>query len=318
MRDGLHRARVPTGMNAGVWTTPCGVVQLAAPRGAVACAVTRKRNAASWLRTHGSCASRCFGLSSCRLALSRPPVFCYRETTSRRRALRRTIGRARSVAGVGRRGVRESRPHALRAGADPHREGRPLGARRRPPTTMLGRRSDRAGAARGGAADARRARSAPRGAARATRRSSRSIARATRDAEAPTRSSPGSKLDVIFPVLHGPYGEDGTIQGLLELANVPYVGAGVLASAVGMDKAVMKVVFAARGLPGLRLSRRPAPRLASRARRRSPPSSRRRWAIRCSSSRRTSGRASASRRRRTRAEPARRRWTSPAASTARS
>jgi D-alanine-D-alanine ligase len=50
-------------------------------------------------------------------------------------------------------------------------------------------------------------------------------------------------------VLHGPYGEDGTIQGLLELANVPYVGAGVLASAVGMDKAMMKVVFAAAGLP---------------------------------------------------------------------
>ncbi|MEP7305375.1 MAG: D-alanine--D-alanine ligase family protein [Acidobacteriota bacterium] len=56
-------------------------------------------------------------------------------------------------------------------------------------------------------------------------------------------------LDVVFPVLHGPYGEDGTVQGLLELANVPYVGAGVLASAVGMDKAAMKLVFAARGLP---------------------------------------------------------------------
>jgi D-alanine-D-alanine ligase len=58
----------------------------------------------------------------------------------------------------------------------------------------------------------------------------------------------GLSLDVVFPVLHGPYGEDGTVQGLLELANVPYVGAGVLASAVGMDKAVMKLVFAARGL----------------------------------------------------------------------
>jgi D-alanine-D-alanine ligase len=55
-------------------------------------------------------------------------------------------------------------------------------------------------------------------------------------------------LDVIFPVLHGPYGEDGTVQGLLELAGVPYVGAGVLASSVGMDKAVAKVLFAARGL----------------------------------------------------------------------
>ena len=59
----------------------------------------------------------------------------------------------------------------------------------------------------------------------------------------------GLNLDVIFPVLHGPYGEDGTIQGLLELANVPYVGAGVLASSVGMDKGMMKVVFASHGLP---------------------------------------------------------------------
>jgi D-alanine-D-alanine ligase len=59
----------------------------------------------------------------------------------------------------------------------------------------------------------------------------------------------GLGLDVVFPVLHGPYGEDGTVQGLLELANVPYVGPGVLASAAGMDKAVMKVLFAAAGLP---------------------------------------------------------------------
>jgi D-alanine-D-alanine ligase len=58
----------------------------------------------------------------------------------------------------------------------------------------------------------------------------------------------GLSLDIIFPVLHGPYGEDGTIQGLLELANVAYVGCGVLASAVGMDKTVMKVLFQARGL----------------------------------------------------------------------
>jgi D-alanine-D-alanine ligase len=59
----------------------------------------------------------------------------------------------------------------------------------------------------------------------------------------------GLGLDVVFPVLHGPYGEDGTVQGLLELANVPYVGPGVLASAAGMDKAVMKVLFAGAGLP---------------------------------------------------------------------
>ncbi|MGP3981123.1 D-alanine--D-alanine ligase family protein [Streptomyces sp. KR80] len=57
------------------------------------------------------------------------------------------------------------------------------------------------------------------------------------------------EVDVVFPVLHGPYGEDGTIQGLLELSGVPYVGAGVLASAVGMDKEYMKRVFISFGLP---------------------------------------------------------------------
>lgn len=56
-------------------------------------------------------------------------------------------------------------------------------------------------------------------------------------------------LDVIFPVLHGTYGEDGTLQGLLEMANVPYVGCGVLGSALGMDKEKMKLVFQAVGLP---------------------------------------------------------------------
>src|SRR5215212_8968592 len=55
--------------------------------------------------------------------------------------------------------------------------------------------------------------------------------------------------EVVFPVLHGPYGEDGTIQGLLELAGIPYVGSGVLASAVGMDKLTMKKIFAHHGLP---------------------------------------------------------------------
>jgi D-alanine-D-alanine ligase len=57
------------------------------------------------------------------------------------------------------------------------------------------------------------------------------------------------RADIYFPVLHGPYGEDGTIQGLLDLADVPYVGAGVLGSAAGMDKAVMKELFRSRGLP---------------------------------------------------------------------
>ncbi len=56
-------------------------------------------------------------------------------------------------------------------------------------------------------------------------------------------------LDVVFPVLHGPYGEDGTVQGFLEMAGLPYVGAGVLGSAAGMDKIVMKQLFNADDLP---------------------------------------------------------------------
>jgi D-alanine-D-alanine ligase len=57
------------------------------------------------------------------------------------------------------------------------------------------------------------------------------------------------KFDVVFPVLHGPMGEDGTVQGLLRLLNVPFVGAGVVGSAVGMDKAIFKDVMRANGLP---------------------------------------------------------------------
>ena len=60
---------------------------------------------------------------------------------------------------------------------------------------------------------------------------------------------PDSEFDVVFPLLHGPYGEDGTVQGLLELAGLAYVGAGVAASAVGMDKVLARAIFAASGLP---------------------------------------------------------------------
>lgn len=56
-------------------------------------------------------------------------------------------------------------------------------------------------------------------------------------------------MDVAFPAVHGPFGEDGTLQGLLELANIPYIGSGVVGSAVGMDKLVMKAVFKGQGLP---------------------------------------------------------------------
>ena len=67
--------------------------------------------------------------------------------------------------------------------------------------------------------------------------------------EAEGKGSGVQAVDVVFPLLHGTYGEDGTVQGLLELANVPYVGSGVLGSAAGMDKDVMKTLFAAAGLP---------------------------------------------------------------------
>jgi D-alanine-D-alanine ligase len=62
----------------------------------------------------------------------------------------------------------------------------------------------------------------------------------------------GPEIDVVFPLLHGTFGEDGTVQGLLELAGIPYVGAGVLASSAGMDKDVMKRLFRDAGLPVVR------------------------------------------------------------------
>jgi D-alanine-D-alanine ligase len=68
-------------------------------------------------------------------------------------------------------------------------------------------------------------------------------------AAAKAADGPETRIDVMFPLLHGTFGEDGTIQGLFEMANIPYVGAGVLASAVGMDKIMMKKVFAQEGLP---------------------------------------------------------------------
>jgi D-alanine-D-alanine ligase len=67
----------------------------------------------------------------------------------------------------------------------------------------------------------------------------------------PAESAPAAlgEVDVVFPILHGPFGEDGTVQGLLELAGVPYVGAGVLGSALAMDKDVFKAVMRDRGVP---------------------------------------------------------------------
>lgn len=79
------------------------------------------------------------------------------------------------------------------------------------------------------------------------------VVAAVSDRRLPSRRSEigatGPRLDVIIPMLHGTFGEDGTVQGLLELAGIPYVGAGVLASATGMDKDVMKRLFRDAGLP---------------------------------------------------------------------
>src|SRR5436309_768579 len=76
-----------------------------------------------------------------------------------------------------------------------------------------------------------------------------SIARDSGESAIVTDRGERTEIDVVFPILHGPYGEDGTIQGMLELAGIPYVGAGVLGSALGIDKAIQKILFATAGLP---------------------------------------------------------------------
>jgi D-alanine-D-alanine ligase len=79
--------------------------------------------------------------------------------------------------------------------------------------------------------------------------SRRGLMRLDESAEQAIEATHLTELDVIFPVMHGPYGEDGTVQGLLELAGIPYVGAGVIGSALGLDKAVFKDVMRAHGFP---------------------------------------------------------------------
>src|SRR6476659_5880863 len=94
---------------------------------------------------------------------------------------------------------------------------------------------------------------APTSCRRSTPRARRSRSRTTwapRTSSSPSPPTLG-EVDGVCPLLHGPWGEDGTIQGMFEMAGVRYVGAGVLASAVSMDKAYMKVVLAAAGLPVL-------------------------------------------------------------------
>lgn len=120
-------------------------------------------------------------------------------------------------------------------------------------------------------------------------------------AAAAAAAAPEKAVDVIFPLLHGTFGEDGTIQGLLEMANIPYVGAGVLASAVGMDKITMKKCSPMKGCRSASTAASTA-RSGRRTIRSSSWRSRSRSAIRASSSRRTSAAASASPRRKNREE----------------
>ena len=147
--------------------------------------------------------------------------------------------------------------HVLRAAdpapvphhADRHLDRGPMGARR-------GRRR-------------RTAQSAP---TRCPDGSTRRAPTVSPDADARRRRRAPSETTVVLPLLHGPLGEDGTVQGMLELANVPYVGSGVLGSAVAMDKAMAKQVLAAAGIPQARYrafaEHEITPGLARRARRR--------------------------------------------------
>ena len=96
------------------------------------------------------------------------------------------------------------------------------------------------------------------------------------------------RVDVVFPVLHGTYGEDGTVQGLLDLAGLPYVGSGVLGSAVGMDKDMQKRLFLQAGLPVGDFLAIPRSEWEKSRAKRACAGSQRNSASRCSSSRRRS------------------------------
>ena len=170
-----------------------------------------------------------------------------RPPPPRRRRLRRPQHRARDLLRLRRQRAGGDRPRPLRRRAGRHLPRRPLGAGRR--------RAGEAGHHRRRAARGRRP------------RARRSCCPATPPTAAWWCTSPArcpaelGEVDVVLPLLHGPYGEDGTIQGLLELAGVPYVGSGVFASAAAMDKGHMKTL----------LQRRRAARRAVRRRHRRAP-----------------------------------------------
>src|SRR5436190_3214445 len=230
--------RVPTGMNAGVCTVPCGVSST--PRRAAPSLWVTRKEKGSGLMTHGS-----------RDGSGDAGRYWYSDIVKRLRV---------GVLYGGRSGEHEVSlasaasvfAHLDRKRYEPvpiriEKDGRWALADKPPAVMVAGEVIEQA---RIEAARPMREGREVHFVARPSDETILSIDRMrNRDAEVPAAVVTGLSLDVIFPMLHGPYGEDGTIQGLLELANIPYVGAGVLASAVGMDKAVMKVLFAARGLP---------------------------------------------------------------------
>ena len=118
--------------------------------------------------------------------------------------------------------------------------------------------------------------------------------RHTGDASSPSRPGPpGAKVDVVFPLIHGTGGEDGSLQGYLEMLGLPYVGSGVTASAVGMDKVHMKQAFAAAKLPLVDYVRGARARMAATSASASRAPSPTRCGCRTSSSRPTAARRSA-------------------------
>ena len=234
---------VPTGMKTGVSIAPCAVVS------------TPRRAAPSrWVRVNGRRVDfdrlRFDSTSLLRTASLRPSAVLYYRCVKKLRVGVIYGGRSGehevSVASAASilKHLDRTRYEPV---PDPDREGRTVDDRRSAADGVLGGRGDRAGARHAGRGRCVAGRETLLVAAPERRHAAHDRAPAARrhaagDVERAVVTGLG--LDVVFPVLHGPYGEDGTVQGLLELANVPYVGAGVLASAVGMDKAVMKVLFA--------------------------------------------------------------------------
>ena len=145
-----------------------------------------------------------------------------KKAASRRRDFRRALGRARSLAGFRGFGDSRARSRKIRSRAHRHHQGRPLAGR-------LARAEN---------------------AARSLANGQRVMLTADPNVAAlvplDETGSGSLRVDVVFPVLHGTFGEDGTVQGLLELAGLPYVGSGVLGSAVGMDKDMQKRLFCKR------------------------------------------------------------------------